>query len=128
MHGESENLDIHWLTPAAEPMTSADWEAGFARCVGMLLYGLMVEEFDASGEPLEGETVLLLMNASEDDIPFTLPPLDEGSYWQCELDTFYATRRPKDLQAGHSYRLKTRSMSLFVRRRERRTILRRRRS
>jgi isoamylase len=124
MHGESEDRDIHWLTPAAKPMTIADWEAGFARCVGMLLDGRMVEEFDTDGEPLEGDTVLLLMNASEDNIPFTLPPLDEGFHWLCELDTFYPTRRPKDLQPGHSYRLKTRSMSLFIRRKERRSLLR----
>ncbi len=126
MHGESEDRDIHWLTPAAEPMTSADWEAGYARCVGMLLDGRMVEEFDANGEPLEADTVLLLINASEDDISFTLPPLDESYYWRYELDTFYPTRRPKDLQAGHHHRLRTRSMSLFVRRRERRSMLRKR--
>jgi glycogen operon protein len=126
MHGESEDRDIHWLTPAAEPMTSADWEAGYARCVGMLLDGRMVEEFDADGEPLEADTVLLLMNASEDGITFTLPPLDEGWYWQCELDTFYPARRPKDFTPGYSYRLRTRSMSLFVRRRERRSLLRKR--
>lgn len=126
MHGESEDRDIHWLTPAAKPMTSADWEAGFARCVGMLLDGRMIEEFDANGDPLESDTVLLLINASEGDIPFTLPSLDEGYYWHSELDTFYPTKRPKDLPPGHVYRLKTRSMSLFVRRRERRGLLRKR--
>lgn len=126
MHGESEDRDIHWLTPAAEPMTSADWEAGYARCVGMLLDGRMVEEVDTDGEPLEGDTVLLLINASEEEIPFTLPPLDEGFYWQAELDTFYPARRPKDLPQGHLYRLKTRSMALFIRRQERRGLLRKR--
>lgn len=125
MHGEPEDRDIHWLTPAAEPMTIADWEAGYARCVGMLLDGRMIEEFDADGEPCEGNTVLLLINASEDDIPFTLPSLDEGMYWQCELDTFYPARRPKGLEPGVSYRLKTRSMAFFARRRERRRLLRR---
>ena len=126
MHGETEDRDIHWLTPAGEPMSSADWEAGFARCVGMLLDGRMIEEFDSSGKPLEGNTVLLLMSASEDDIQFILPPLDEGCYWQCELDTFYPTRRPKSLPPGHSYPLKTRSMSLFVRRQESRSTFRKR--
>ncbi|NQV25383.1 MAG: glycogen debranching protein GlgX [Rhodopirellula sp.] len=126
MHGEPEVRDIHWLTPAAKPMTIADWEAGYARCVGMLLDGHMVEEYDANGTPLEGDTVLLLMNASEDDIPFTLPQLDETFYWLCELDTYYPTRRSKDLASGHVYRLKTRSMALFVRRKERRSLLRKR--
>ena len=105
------------------PMTRADWAADYARCLGMLLDGRMLEEFDADGKPVEGNTVLLLINASEHDIQFTLPPVDEGFYWQSELDTFHPARRPKEMPDGHRYQLKTRSMSLFVRRRERRGLL-----
>ncbi|MDA1165816.1 MAG: glycogen debranching protein GlgX [Planctomycetota bacterium] len=128
VHGEPDDRDIHWLTPAAMRMTSADWEAGYARCVGLLLDGRMVGEFDAHGEPLEGNTVLLLINASESDIPFTLPSLDKDFVWMAELDTYFPTRKARDFRAGDVYQLKGRSLTMFVRRRERRRLLRKKTS
>jgi isoamylase len=113
-HGDSANQDIHWLTPAAEPMTASDWEAGYARCVGMLLDGRMVGEFNESGEPVEGSTVLLLINASEHDIPFMLPDVEPRQFWHAELDTYYPKRRPKDCERGSIYRIKTRSLVMLV--------------
>lgn len=129
MHDEpEEHRDIHWLTPAAEPMTAADWEAGFARCVGMLLDGRMTGETDEMGEPIEAQSVLLLINASEHDIPFMLPPIEDSYYWESELDTYFPSRRRRDFEPGHLYRLKSRSLSLFIKREERRSVLRRKKT
>ena len=46
-----------WLAPEGREMTEADWKLPYARCVGML-----------SGE------LLLLLNAHDGDITFSLPP------------------------------------------------------
>jgi glycogen operon protein len=116
LSGDDSDRDVHWLTPAAEPMTPVDWEAGYARCVGMLLDGNMMDEVDGFGEPLEDETVLLLINASDHDIPFLLPPIESKQFWHAELDTFYPRRRPKKYERGAMYRLKQRSLAFLVRR------------
>lgn len=116
LSGDDADRDVHWLTPAADHMTPGDWEAGYARCVGMLLDGQMMEEYDDFGEPIEAETVLLLINASDHDIPFLLPPIEAKQFWYAELDSFYPKRRPKKYERGAMYRLKQRSMAFLVRR------------
>ncbi len=56
MHGDDFDRDVHWLTPNATPMQNSDWEAGYARCVGMLLDGRMMEEVNEVGEPSAATT------------------------------------------------------------------------
>ncbi len=117
MTGRDDDRDVHWLTPAAKPMQPSDWQAGFARCLGILLDGQMKGEVDAQNRPIVGETVLLLVNASDHEIPFTLPNVGSKEFWEAELDTFYPKRRPKRFEEdGTTYRLKDHSVVMLVRR------------
>jgi len=113
---EDAEHDVHWLTPSLGPMTSSDWEAGFARCVGMLLEGRVQGELDSQGVQVEGDTILLLINAAEHAIPFTLPVLESQQFWQGELDTFAPNRALKRFESGSTYPLQDRSIALLVRR------------
>ncbi|MHC4877534.1 MAG: glycogen debranching protein GlgX [Planctomycetota bacterium] len=114
MHGDDLDRDVHWLTPNATPMENSDWEAGYARCLGMLLDGRMMEEVDEVGEPIRGDNVLLLINAADHDIPFILPEIQNQEFWQCELDTFVPNRRRRRFDQGAAYKLRTRSLVMFV--------------
>jgi glycogen operon protein len=105
--------DIHWLTESATKMTEGDWHRGYAQCVGMLLDGKMVGEFDNRGRAISGSTVLLLINASDVDIAFTLPEV-AATHWSAELDTFYPKRRPRRCELESVYQLKTRSLAFLV--------------
>ncbi|NIY44704.1 MAG: hypothetical protein GWN22_13810, partial [Gemmatimonadetes bacterium] len=42
---------------------------------------------DAHGNRVHDDTFLLLMNAHEAEVPFTLPPLASGTRWQAIMDT-----------------------------------------
>lgn len=108
------NGDIHWLTEKATVMTPTDWHRGYAQCVGMLLDGEMVDEFDHRGQPIVGETVLVLINASDGDIEFQLPSVEGSTHWMPELDTFFTKRRPRRHEFENSYDLKTRSLVFLV--------------
>jgi glycogen operon protein len=108
------NGDIHWLTEKATVMTPTDWHRGYAQCVGMLLDGEMVDEFDHRGQPIVGETVLVLINASDGDIEFQLPSVEGSTHWMSELDTFFTKRRPRRHEFENSYDLKTRSLVFLV--------------
>jgi isoamylase len=83
-------------TPAAEPMKPSDWQASFARCLGILLDGQMKGEVDSQNQPIVGETVLLLVNASDYEIPFTLPDVREKEFWEAELDMSFPKNRRGD--------------------------------
>jgi len=53
----------------------------------MRLAGDLLEEMDERGEPIKGDTLLLLINAHWEEIPFTLPDTSEGDIWQTLVDT-----------------------------------------
>ena len=46
---------------------------GFARSLGVRLAGDLIDDVDKRGEPVVGESLLLLLNAHHEPVPFTLP-------------------------------------------------------
>jgi isoamylase len=79
--------DIAWFTPAGEEMTEDDWEDGFAKSLTVFLNGEAISEPDQRGERVRDGSFLLLFNASEQDLEFTVPPAPYGQAWEKELDT-----------------------------------------
>ena len=68
-------------------MDDEAWNADFVRSVGMLLTGNAIEEVNERGELIVGDSLLVLLNAHNDKVAFTLPPLGEAQKWQRILDT-----------------------------------------
>jgi isoamylase len=68
---------------------------------------------DERGEPVVGDTVLLLMNAHHEAIPFTLPELKGGQHWERILDTADPEGEPRPSPTGQPYDLQGRSMTVL---------------
>jgi isoamylase len=81
--------DLTWLRPDGTEMTQAEWDAGDNHVLGMLVHGQATDETDDRGRPIEGDTMLLLVNGSPDAVTFTPPSLDEGGEqgWTVLVDT-----------------------------------------
>ena len=79
--------DIAWFTLAGEEMTDDDWEAGFVKSLTVFLNGRAISEPDRRGERIGDSSFLLLFNASEQDLTFTIPPRRYGPRWAKALDT-----------------------------------------
>jgi len=79
--------DIAWFTLAGEEMTGHDWDAGFAKSLTVFLNGRAITEPDRRGERIMDDSFLLLFNASEQDLVFTIPPRRYGQRWAKALDT-----------------------------------------
>jgi isoamylase len=79
--------DIAWFTPAGEEMTEDDWEPGFAMSLTVFLNGEAISEPDQRGERVRDDSFLLLFNASEQDLEFTVPAARYGQMWERVLDT-----------------------------------------
>jgi isoamylase len=79
--------DIAWFTLAGEEMTGDDWDAGFAKSLTVFLNGRAISEPDRRGERIGDDSFLLLFNASEQDLVFTIPPRRYGQRWDKALDT-----------------------------------------
>jgi isoamylase len=79
--------DIAWFTLAGEEMTGHDWDAGFVKSLTVFLNGRAISEPDRRGERMADDSFLLLFNASEQDLVFTIPPRRYGQRWAKALDT-----------------------------------------
>jgi isoamylase len=85
--GRDQLGDIAWLTPSGRAMTRRDWDAGFAKSLTVFLNGDAISEPGRRGERIRDESFLLLFNASEQDLGFTVPPSRYGAAWVTVLDT-----------------------------------------
>jgi len=105
--------DVAWLAPDGREMTDEAWNADFLRSLGMMLSGNAIEEVDERGERIVGDTLLLLLNAHHDKVPFTLPLLEPDQQWQRALDTVSATIEERTYRGGGHYPLQGRSVAVF---------------
>ena len=94
-------------------MNDQAWNAGFVRCLGVRLAGDLISEVDERGEPIKGDTLLLLINAHWETIPFTLPTTRPEHSWQTMVDTLDPDAPPRIMQGGDQYTLHGRSLALL---------------
>jgi isoamylase len=106
--------DISFLSPSGAEMSDADWTAGFVRCLGLRLAGDLIDDENERGEPVVGETLLLLLNGHWEPIDFTLPETKRGCVWDRLFDTALPRGDAATFPSGASYGLKDRSMALFA--------------
>ena len=108
--------DIYWLRSDGEEMTDADWFNPEVRCLGMLLPGPAADLTDEEGLPSPDDTLLLLVNAAEDDCSFTLPEVVGRRYWELALDSAKPEANPsaESFMPGGAYDLTGRSLALLI--------------
>jgi glycogen operon protein len=105
--------DVVWLAPDGREMTDEAWSADLLRSIGMLLSGNAIQEVDERGEPIVGNTLLLLLNAHHDSVSFTLPELDANRQWQRVFDTIDPQAEASQYRPGGQYPLQGRSVAVF---------------
>jgi glycogen operon protein len=105
--------DIHWLTPNGKEMSDANWHSAQARCLGLRLEGAMDDEFDERGRPVVGQTILLLLNALSDPIPFAVPSILPDVAWRAVLDTARKRLPRRRFRPGDTYAMQPRSMAVL---------------
>jgi hypothetical protein len=69
-----------------------------------------MDEVDERGRPIQGATLLLLLNAFEKPLPFKLPDQAYHEVWQPLIDTANVTRAYPRYLNGAVYDLQARSM------------------
>ena len=89
-------VDIVWLTPAGDEMTDSDWRASYAKSVAVFLNGEAITEPDPRGDRVTDRKFLLLFNAGQEPITFTIPESRLGSDWEIVIDTETPRGDPQD--------------------------------
>jgi glycogen operon protein len=112
----SEVKDVVWFRPDGKEMTDEDWNNSENRCFGLRLAGDAVEEIDERGDPISDDTLLILLNAHHESIPFILPAHRRKVRWEAALDTFdpsSVNKKPRSMRGGEAYELKGRSLAIL---------------
>ena len=112
--------DIGWYRPDGEEMTDDDWHSGFAQALGVFLNGDAIPTRDELGNPVVDDSFLVLFNASEAGIDWTVPPSLAGD-WHLTVDTGEAADENGNqvetviAAAGETYAVGSRSTVVFRR-------------
>ncbi len=107
--------DLTWFRLDGKEMTEEDWGNPDTRCFGLRLAGDAIEEVDERGHRIVGDTLLILLNAYWEALPFVLPAHRPKLRWQLLLDTHDTARRRQVclVRGGRPYELGARSLALF---------------
>ena len=95
-----EIRDLLWYAPDGSEMSDEQWQNDWVRSLGMQLTGGNLDVLDEQGRPLLDDTLLLLLNAHDGPVTFTVPAapimptpsgavrdLVESPAWELVLDT-----------------------------------------
>jgi isoamylase len=105
--------DLAWFAPDGREMNDDAWNADFVRSIGMLLSGSAIEELSERGEPILGDTLMVLLNAHTGRVPFVLPAPGGTLRWQRVFDTFDPHARSATFRQGARYPLQGRSVAVL---------------
>ena len=79
--------DVWWFRPDGRRMTQRDWRSPDARTLGVFLNGQEIGTRTPTGEVVEDDSFVLLLNAGGEPVEFLLPPRRFGRRWLFELST-----------------------------------------
>ena len=94
IHGTNVS-DIGWFTPGGVEMSDQDWQAGFAKSLGVFLNGRGIPTPNERGEQVVDDSFYVMFNASHEPVEFTLPEAKWGQRWVELLET---DRRSEELE------------------------------
>jgi glycogen operon protein len=116
IHG-STLKDIAWFRPDGVEMSSDDWHSSDFMSFGLVLGGDAIDEVDAKGNPIVGDTLLMLLNYDlEKESPFELPAYKAEHRWELLVDTRFDVAPPEQdhfWTLGADYHLEPHSLALF---------------
>jgi isoamylase len=79
--------DIGWFTPGGTEMSDQDWQAGFAKTLGVFLNGSAIRTMDERGKHVVDDSFYVMFNAHSEAVEFVLPESKWGEQWTIALDT-----------------------------------------
>ena len=105
--------DITWFEPNGREMSDQAWNASSMHGLSVRLLGSEIEETDEHGDPVSGDTLLLIFNAHHETTLFTLPRRQPTQHWERVLDTSQREWGRRSLLKTATYTISSRSVAVF---------------
>ncbi len=115
-NAELDVKDVAWINANGGQMVEENWQDGGTRCFGMLMDG----RAQSTGIRQRGRdaTLLWVLNAHHDLVPFTLPECAGGRRWSLLIDSTKPAAPAAAFETGAAYEVTARSLLLFEHQRE----------
>ena len=97
---ESTLPDVAWLGVDGTPMTDDEWNDPVAKCLTVFFNGSAIPEPNKRGEHIVDDSALLMFNASETDVEFTVPGEEYGLEWVVTASTSKSLNQGDTVKAG----------------------------
>ena len=79
--------DVWWFRSDGRKMTQRNWRDGGMLTLGVFLNGAEIPTQTQQGTPVIDDTFLILFNAWDGSVDFTLPAVSFGRRWELELSS-----------------------------------------
>ena len=110
----SDEKDIVWVRPDGGEMSDEEWNAGWVRCLGVILNGETLGHVDERGDRILDDTFLIMLNCHHEPIKFYLPKLNGNPEWDVIVDTNRPGLQPGDHRFNSGDPLELERISLVV--------------
>jgi len=91
--------DLGWYNPDGGEMTEEQWNAGYAKAIGVFLNGEEIPTLGPKGERIRDDSFFICFNAHYEALEFTLPASLASRDWAVVLDT----TKPRFIERGKRY-------------------------
>ncbi|EFO80844.1 glycogen debranching enzyme GlgX [Oscillochloris trichoides DG-6] len=105
--------DVEWLSPDGQEIGPELWHSPDLRCIGLLLNGKVMYEYDHHGHPVRDDILLILFNADPEPVPFILPDWPDEPVWEVLVDTSDPEGNGDRAPSSEIYQLQGRSLVLL---------------
>ena len=113
--GPPAEREIAWFRPDGHEMETDDWKWEFAKSITAWLNGDAIQDVDDDGEPVKGDTLVVMVNAFENDMQFVLPDAVWGARWEVLVDSNFMRLAGQQRDAGGAFDLSSRSIVIAKR-------------
>ncbi len=104
--------DLTWFSTDGSEMTDEQWGAPGVKTLGVQYAGDAIEERGPRGERIIDDTLLIILNADERPVAFTMPNHEAAKRWELVFDTVHPTfgGAHGEFEGGAVYRVAERSV------------------
>ena len=85
-------------------MSEQDWQAGFAKSLGVFLNGRGIPTPNERGEQVVDDSFYVMFNSSHEPVQFTLPEPKWGQRWAELLETYDHGEEMEDEKVGAEHK------------------------
>ena len=102
-----------WLRPDGTQMQPEDWDSGFGRAIGVFLNGDGIRERDARGRAIRDRHFIVLFNAGDEAIDFTIPKVHASPSWDLLVETGAHGNGEHPVEPGGTVTLQARALAVL---------------